>query len=50
MILFIYLGPFSETIRRYKMTASLFGACGICAVPALLSTGEAPAVSVILGI
>ncbi|CAO3632677.1 unnamed protein product [Cunninghamella echinulata] len=30
------------------MTASLFGACGICAVPALLSTGEAPTISVML--
>lgn len=31
------------------MTASLFGMCGICAVPALLSTGQAPALSVALG-
>lgn len=43
------VGPFSETIKRYKMTASLFGMCGICAVPALLSTGQAPALSVALG-
>ncbi|CAO3592602.1 unnamed protein product [Absidia cylindrospora] len=44
----VYIGPFSETIRRYKTTASLFGICGICAVPALLSTGEAPVISVAL--
>ncbi|KAI8343644.1 hypothetical protein BC941DRAFT_509062 [Chlamydoabsidia padenii] len=44
----VYIGPFSETIKRYKMTASLFGICGICAVPALLSTGQAPALSVAL--
>ncbi|KAL0095287.1 hypothetical protein J3Q64DRAFT_1631603 [Phycomyces blakesleeanus] len=43
----VYIGPFTETIRRYKTTASLFGVCGICAVPALLSTGEAPIMSVI---
>ncbi|KAI9015845.1 hypothetical protein CLU79DRAFT_707306 [Phycomyces nitens] len=43
----VYIGPFTETIRRYKTTASLFGICGICAVPALLSTGEAPIMSVI---
>ncbi|ORX43863.1 hypothetical protein DM01DRAFT_262485 [Hesseltinella vesiculosa] len=41
----VYIGPFSETIRRYKMTATLFGVCGACAVPALLSTGQAPALS-----
>ncbi|KAI8096937.1 uncharacterized protein BX664DRAFT_257241 [Halteromyces radiatus] len=44
----VYIGPFSETIRRYKMTASLFSICGICAVPALLSTGQAPVISVAL--
>ncbi|OAD79241.1 hypothetical protein PHYBLDRAFT_179036 [Phycomyces blakesleeanus NRRL 1555(-)] len=44
----VYIGPFTETIRRYKTTASLFGVCGICAVPALLSTGEAPIMSVVL--
>jgi hypothetical protein len=31
------------------MTASFFGLCGIFAVPALLSTGQAPAMSVALG-
>jgi hypothetical protein len=36
-------------MRRYKMTASFFGICGIFAVPALLSTGQAPALSVALG-
>ncbi|KAI8068339.1 hypothetical protein BC940DRAFT_238078 [Gongronella butleri] len=41
----VYIGPFSETIRRYKMTATLFGVCGLAAVPALLSTGQAPALS-----
>ncbi|KAG0184605.1 hypothetical protein DFQ28_010842 [Apophysomyces sp. BC1034] len=44
----VYIGPFAETIRRYKMTASLFGICGLCSVPALLSTGQAPAISVVL--
>ncbi|KAI8393365.1 uncharacterized protein BYT42DRAFT_488249 [Radiomyces spectabilis] len=43
----VYIGPFAETIRRYKMTASLFGICGLCAVPALMSTGQAPPLSVI---
>lgn len=43
------VGPFSETMRRYKMTASFFGLCGILAVPALLSSGQAPAMSVALG-
>jgi hypothetical protein len=42
-------GPFTETMKRYKMTASFFGLCGIFAVPALLSTGQAPALSVALG-
>lgn len=31
------------------MTTSFFGLCGIFAVPALLSTGQAPAMSVALG-
>ncbi|KAF7727143.1 hypothetical protein EC973_008004 [Apophysomyces ossiformis] len=44
----VYIGPFAETIRRYKMTASLFGICGLCSVPALLSTGQAPILSVVL--
>ncbi|CAO3627385.1 unnamed protein product [Mucor fragilis] len=44
----VYIGPFAETMRRYKMTASFFGLCGIFAVPALLSTGQAPAMSVAL--
>lgn len=43
------LGPFAETMQRYKMVASLFGACGLCAVPALLSTGQPNILSVILG-
>ncbi|KAI8637757.1 hypothetical protein BD408DRAFT_353176 [Parasitella parasitica] len=43
----VYIGPFAETMRRYKMTASLFGVCGLIAVPALLSTGQAPAMSFI---
>ncbi|KAI9323431.1 hypothetical protein BX666DRAFT_1886787 [Dichotomocladium elegans] len=43
----VYIGPFAETMQRYKMVASLFGACGLCAVPALLSTGQAPALSVL---
>jgi hypothetical protein len=47
--LFIFKGPFAETMRRYKMTASFFGLCGIFAVPALLSTGQAPVMSVALG-
>ncbi|KAI8579548.1 hypothetical protein K450DRAFT_241498 [Umbelopsis ramanniana AG] len=47
----VYLGPFAETIRKYKITASLFTICGMCAVPALLSTGQAPvAASVLAGI
>ncbi|KAI8147745.1 hypothetical protein BJV82DRAFT_507352 [Fennellomyces sp. T-0311] len=41
----VYIGPFAETIQRYKMVASLFGVCGLCAVPGLLSTGQAPALS-----
>ncbi|GAA5795335.1 hypothetical protein EDC94DRAFT_604673 [Helicostylum pulchrum] len=44
----VYIGPFAETMRRYKMTASFFGICGIFAVPALLSTGQAPIMSVAL--
>lgn len=36
-------------MQRYKMVASLFGACGLCAVPALLSTGQPNILSVILG-
>ncbi|KAI9366490.1 hypothetical protein BD770DRAFT_311661 [Pilaira anomala] len=44
----VYIGPFAETMRRYKMTASFFGLCGIFAVPALLSTGQAPVMSVAL--
>lgn len=36
-------------MRRYKMTASFFGLCGIFAVPALLSSGQAPVMSVALG-
>lgn len=47
--MFASLGPFAETMRRYKMTASFFGLCGIFAVPALLSSGQAPAMSVALG-
>ncbi|KAH8555695.1 hypothetical protein BGW37DRAFT_516610 [Umbelopsis sp. PMI_123] len=47
----VYLGPFADTIRKYKITASLFSICGICAVPALLATGQAPiAASVMAGI
>ncbi|KAM3579401.1 hypothetical protein VKS41_008259 [Umbelopsis sp. WA50703] len=47
----VYLGPFAETIRKYKITASLFTLCGLCAVPALLTTGQAPvAASIMAGI
>lgn len=42
-------GPFSDTIRKYKITASLFTLCGMCAVPALLATGQAPVTASILG-
>lgn len=31
------------------MTASFFGICGIIAVPSLISTGQAPVLSVALG-
>ncbi|CAO3622537.1 unnamed protein product [Mucor hiemalis] len=44
----VYIGPFAETMRRYKVTASFFGLCGIFAVPALMSTGQAPPLSVAL--
>ncbi|KAI9251394.1 hypothetical protein BDA99DRAFT_541383 [Phascolomyces articulosus] len=44
----VYIGPFADSVQRYKMVASLFGVCGLCAVPGLLSTGQAPALSVIL--
>ncbi|KAI8990235.1 hypothetical protein BDB01DRAFT_841985 [Pilobolus umbonatus] len=44
----VYIGPFAETVRRYKMTASLFGVCGILAAPVLLSTGQVPILSVAL--
>ncbi|KAI7881832.1 hypothetical protein K492DRAFT_161126 [Lichtheimia hyalospora FSU 10163] len=44
----VYIGPFADTMQRYKMVASLFGACGLCAVPALLSTGQPSILSVIL--
>lgn len=45
----VCLGPFAETMKRYKMTASFFGICGIIAVPGLISTGQAPILSVALG-
>ncbi|EIE81460.1 hypothetical protein RO3G_06165 [Rhizopus delemar RA 99-880] len=44
----VYIGPFAETMKRYKMTASFFGICGIIAVPGLISTGQAPMLSVAL--
>ncbi|KAI9496021.1 hypothetical protein BDB00DRAFT_811421 [Zychaea mexicana] len=44
----VYIGPFADSVQRYKMVASLFGVCGLCAVPGLLSTGQAPALSVIM--
>ncbi|ORZ00447.1 hypothetical protein BCR43DRAFT_485232 [Syncephalastrum racemosum] len=43
----VYIGPFGDTLQRYKMVASLFGVCGLCAVPALLSTGQAPTMSIV---
>lgn len=42
-------GPFAETIRKYKITASLFTLCGLCAVPALLATGQAPVAASVMG-
>jgi hypothetical protein len=36
-------------MKKYKMTASFFGICGIVAVPSLISTGQAPVLSVALG-
>ncbi|KAI8087646.1 uncharacterized protein B0P05DRAFT_531758 [Gilbertella persicaria] len=42
----VYIGPFSETMKRYKMTASFFGLCGIVLVPALINS--APPLSVLL--
>ncbi|KAI9279129.1 hypothetical protein BY458DRAFT_503209 [Sporodiniella umbellata] len=36
-------------MKRYKMTASFFGVCGLIAVPGLASTGQAPLLSVALG-
>ncbi|KAI9478764.1 MAG: hypothetical protein EXX96DRAFT_572193 [Benjaminiella poitrasii] len=44
----VYIGPFAETMKRYKMTASVFGLCGIVAVPALLSSGQVPVLSAAL--
>ncbi|KAI7901854.1 uncharacterized protein BX663DRAFT_531603 [Cokeromyces recurvatus] len=41
----VYIGPFAETMKRYKMTASFFGLCGIISVPALLSSGQVPVLS-----
>lgn len=45
----VYIGPFSETMKRYKMTASFFGVCGMIIVPGLVSTGQVPLLSVALG-
>ncbi|OBZ87252.1 hypothetical protein A0J61_04701 [Choanephora cucurbitarum] len=39
-------GPFSETMKRYKMTASFFGLCGMMLVPALINS--APPLSIVL--
>ncbi|KAI8987607.1 hypothetical protein BDF20DRAFT_851140 [Mycotypha africana] len=44
----VYIGPLSETLKRYKLTASFFGICGCIAVPALLFSGHAPPLSIAL--
>ncbi|RCH96004.1 hypothetical protein CU097_001424 [Rhizopus azygosporus] len=44
----VYIGPFADSMKKYKMTASFFGICGIIAVPSLISTGQAPVLSVAL--
>lgn len=44
-----HVGPFADSMKKYKMTASFFGICGIIAVPSLISTGQAPVLSVALG-
>ncbi|KAI7853125.1 hypothetical protein BDC45DRAFT_511390 [Circinella umbellata] len=44
----VYIGPFADSVQKYKMVATLFGACGLCAVPGLLSTGQAPVLAVAL--
>ncbi|ORE18444.1 hypothetical protein BCV71DRAFT_179496 [Rhizopus microsporus] len=44
----VYIGPFADSVKKYKMTASFFGICGIIAVPSLISTGQAPILSVAL--
>ncbi|CAO3688357.1 unnamed protein product [Rhizopus stolonifer] len=35
-------------MKRYKMTASFFGVCGMIIVPGLVSTGQVPLLSVTL--
>ncbi|RUS25140.1 hypothetical protein BC938DRAFT_472577 [Jimgerdemannia flammicorona] len=37
----VYIGPSTNTIRNYKMTASMFGICGLVTIPALLWMGQA---------